>query len=73
MNIICKLLGHSVETLRTNQHQIPTREGCKRCGLVRSLESIPETNCVQWVYTDGRESVGVPHTLEQDIKFGELL
>lgn len=73
MKLLCKLLGHSVETTHTNQHQIATGEKCSRCGLSRKLNRIEQTNCVQWVYSDGRKSVGVPIMREDSIEFGNVL
>jgi hypothetical protein len=70
--LLCKVFGHSVETTHTNQWQIPTREKCTRCGLVRSMEKVPETNCFQWVYSDGRKSIGLTATRIDGIEFGDL-
>ncbi len=72
MKILCKLFGHKPETIGTNSHQISTHEKCERCGLSRKLYRVSETDCFQWVYSDGRKSVGVPMTLEQDIEFGDI-
>lgn len=73
MKLLCKLFGHNVETTHTNKHQIATGEKCGRCGLSRKLKRIEETNCVQWVYSDGRKSVGVPIMREDFIGFGDIL
>ncbi len=68
----CKLFGHSVETTHTNRYQIPTRERCMCCGLSREMKAIPETNCYQWRYSDGRNSIGVIVSLIDDIRFGDI-
>jgi len=69
---LCKVFGHNVETTHTNRWQIPTREKCERCGLSRSMERVPDTNCFQWVYSDGRESIGLVAFKIDDIMFGDL-
>ncbi len=70
--LICKVFGHSVETTHTNEWQVPTAEKCERCGLSRKMKRIPETNCFQWVYSDGRQSIGLVAFKIDDIQFGDI-
>ena len=70
MSLLCKILGHKVETLCTNMWQIPTREGCKRCALIRNLDIIDGK--AVWQYTDGRKSNPLNIMSEQDIAFGDI-
>jgi hypothetical protein len=72
MSILCKIFGHSPETTHTNSWQIPTGEKCSRCGLSRKMMRVQETNCFQWVYSDGRQSIGLVQSQIDDVKFGEL-
>ena len=74
MSLFCKIIGHKVEVSGTNEWQVPTREHCTRCGLSRRMKRIPDTNCFQWLYSDGRQSVGYPSgEMVSDIKFGDVL
>lgn len=66
----CKIFGHNVETLKVNPYQVPTKEGCTCCGLTRSMEYIEGTDCLHWVYSDGRRSVGYKIFRIDDVKFG---
>lgn len=70
--LICKIFGHSVEATHTNEWQVPTREICTRCGLSRSMKRIPETNCFQWIYSDGRKSIGLVAVKVDEIRFGDI-
>jgi len=72
MSLICKIIGHKVDYSGTNEWQVPTHEYCTRCKLSRRMKRIPETNCFQWIYSDGRKSVGVVAKLVSDIDFGDL-
>ena len=72
MSLLCKIIGHKVYYSGTNEWQVPTHEHCTRCGLSRRMKRIPETNCFQWVYSDGRRSIGVVPNLVSDIEFGDL-
>jgi hypothetical protein len=69
---LCKVFGHSAETTHTNEWQVPTCEKCERCGLSRKMQRVPETNCFQWVYSDGRKSIGLTSKQISDIEFGGL-
>jgi hypothetical protein len=73
MGILCKVFGHKPEVTHTNDWQVPTVEKCARCGLERKMRRIPETNCFQWVYSDGKKSIGLTSKQISDIEFGELL
>lgn len=73
MSLLCKIFGHKVETVGTNDWQIATHEKCEFCGLSRKMQRIEETNCYQWIYSDGRRSIGVVSKLVSDIDFGELV
>ena len=72
MGVMCRLFGHKPEVTHTNQHQIPTVEKCARCGLTRKMQRVNETNCYQWIYSDGRQSIGLVAFKIDEIKFGEL-
>ena len=73
MSLLCKIIGHKVEVSGTNEWQVPTHEYCTRCKLSRRMKRIPETNCFQWIYSDGRKSVGYPSgAMVSDIDFGNL-
>ena len=69
---LCKVFGHNVEVTHTNEWQVATREKCTRCGLSRSMKRIPDTNCFQWIYSDGRQSIGLVAFKIDDIMFGDL-
>lgn len=72
MSLLCKIFGHKVDVSGTNEWEVSTHEYCTRCGLSRRMKRIPETNCFQWIYSDGRKSIGVVPKLVSDIEFGEL-
>ena len=72
MSVMCKLFGHKVKTIRVNRWQMPTREGCERCGLIRNLEKSAAHLNFEWRYSDGRISEDAGIFMVHSIGFGEL-
>ncbi len=70
--LFCKIFGHSPNAAHTNAWQVPTVEKCACCNLERKMKAIPESNCFQWVYSDGRKSIGLTSKEISSIKFGDL-
>ena len=70
--LLCRILGHSIETVKTNDYQVPTHERCMHCRLERVMRRDKDSNCLQWHYSDGRVSVGYPVFHIDDVKFGNL-